>query len=214
MADRFPGYDVLDKRDTPSWNQVTRDVIERRLATPRGPRFFAAQEWQTLEALCGRILPQPPDRPAVSIAALIDAKLLAGGTQGFSIGALPHDREAWKIGLAALDAEALAAHGNGFHQLAADRQDALLARAQRGELAGAAWRGMPSDLFFSKRVLGDIPAAYYAHPTAWNEIGFGGPASPRGYVRMALDRRDPWEAAEAARGHEAEARRKNRRVGR
>ena len=55
--------------------------------------------------------------------------------------------------------------------------------------------------------------AYYAHPTAWNEIGFGGPASPRGYVRMGFDRRDPWEAAEAKPGDEAAARRENRRVG-
>ena len=66
MAERFPGYDVLSKRDTPSWNEVTREVIERRLATPREPRFFTASEWRTLEALCGRILPQPPDRPAAA----------------------------------------------------------------------------------------------------------------------------------------------------
>ncbi len=49
-------------------------------------------------------------------------------------------------------------------------------------------------------MIADITHAYYAHPTAWNEIGFGGPASPRGYVRMQLDRRDPWEAAEAKPG--------------
>jgi hypothetical protein len=46
-------------------------------------------------------------------------------------------------------------------------------------------------------VIPDITHAYYAHPTAWNEIGFGGPASPRGYARMGLDRRDPWEAPRA-----------------
>ncbi len=40
----------------------------------------------------------------------------------------------------------------------------------------------------------DICGAYYSHPFAWNEIGFGGPASPRGYVRMDFNRRDPWEA--------------------
>src|SRR5262252_10658338 len=56
--------------------------------------------------------------------------------------------------------------------------------------------------------------AYYMHPTAWSEIGWGGPASPRGYVRMDFDRRDPWEAAEAKPGREAEALRENRRVGR
>jgi hypothetical protein len=72
---------------------------------------------------------------------------------------------------------------------------------------------MPPAIFFKKRLLHDIATAYYAHPASWNEIGFGGPASPRGYVRMNYDRRDPWEAAEASPGHEEEARRENERVG-
>ncbi len=62
--------------------------------------------------------------------------------------------------------------------------------------------------------MAEIPRAYYAHPAAWNEIGFGGPASPRGYVRMDFDQRDPWEAAEAKPGREADAREENTRVGR
>ena len=43
-------------------------------------------------------------------------------------------------------------------------------------------------------------------------MGFGGPASPRGYVRMELDRRDPWEAAEAKPGGESRALRENKHV--
>ena len=27
-------------------------------------------------------------------------------------------------------------------------------------------------------------AAFYSHPWAWNEIGFGGPAYPRGFLRL------------------------------
>ena len=38
--------------------------------------------------------------------------------------------------------------------------------------------------------------AFYSHPWAWNEIGFGGPAYPRGYKHLALDGREPWEVAE------------------
>jgi hypothetical protein len=30
-----------------------------------------------------------------------------------------------------------------------------------------------------------VLAAFYSHPWAWNEIGFGGPAYPRGYMRLA-----------------------------
>ena len=75
--------------------------------------------------------------------------------------------------------------------------DALLTCMQHGQLAGEAWLRVPPQLFFAKRLLPDIVEAYYGHPTAWSEIGFGGPASPRGYVRMDTDRRDPWEPAEA-----------------
>ena len=57
-----------------------------------------------------------------------------------------------------------------------------------------------------------VTDAYYAHPTAWNEIGFGGPASPRGYVRLDKNRRDPWEAAEGKPGQEERAARENRNV--
>jgi hypothetical protein len=38
--------------------------------------------------------------------------------------------------------------------------------------------------------------AFYSHPWAWNEIGFGGPAYPRGYKNLGLDRREPWEVSE------------------
>ena len=74
----------------------------------------------------------------------------------------------------------------------------LAAAMAEGRLRGPAWGGMPAVLFFQSRVLPDIVKSYYAHPTAWSEIGFGGPASPRGYVRLDFNARDPWEAAEAA----------------
>ena len=40
MPERYPGYDVLAKRYTPSWNEQTRRVIDARLAVPAEPRFF------------------------------------------------------------------------------------------------------------------------------------------------------------------------------
>lgn len=210
---RYPGYDVLDKRHTMSWDEPTRRAIDRRLAVPREPRFFSAAEWRTLDALCRRILPQPNDRPPVPVAALLDASLVANETQGFRVDPLPHDREAWKRGLAAFDAEARHGFGARFDELTPDIQDDLLGRAQNGDLHDPAWGAMPAQMFFEKRVLVDIPAMYYAHPTSWNEIGFGGPASPRGYVRMELNRRDPWEPMEVKPGREAEARDVNRNVG-
>jgi hypothetical protein len=212
MTDRYPGYDVLAKRGTQSWNAPTRQVIDRRLAIANEPRFFSPAEWQTLHAVCDRIVPQPKDRAPVLLPAYVDRKMADGMLDGFRYAQLPPQGEAWQRGLAALDQAAQDAQGAPFHALSAERQDELLRRMQQGELTGPAWGGMPCKLFFEHRVLPDITHAYYAHPTAWNEIGFGGPASPRGYVRMALDRRDPWEAVEAVPGEEASARRKNDRV--
>jgi hypothetical protein len=213
MSARYPDYDVLAKRHTPSWNEKTRRVIDQRLGVPREPRFLAAEEFRTLDAVCARIVPQPPTRPPVPIAALIDTKLVEGKGDGYRDYRLPALREAWRRGLRALDAEARERHGSVFHTLGADEQDALLRAAQEGRLANPAWDGMASKLFFAKRLLSDIVKAYYAHPTAWSEIGYGGPASPRGYVRMDFDRRDPWEAAEAKPGREAEAAKINARIG-
>lgn len=212
--DLYPGYDVLSKRDTPSWNEQTRRAIDRRLSVPDGPRFFTATEWQTLEALCRRIMPQPPDRPPVPLPAYVDEKIRVGRAEGFRPATMPLQGEAWQRGLAALDEAAKETHGGRrFHELDPAEQDALLRRAQAGELSGPAWGGMPSKAFFESRVIHDVLNAYYSHPTAWNEIGWGGPASPRGYVRMGFDRRDPWEAAEAKPGQEDKALRENKRVG-
>jgi hypothetical protein len=208
----YPGYDVLDKRNTLSWNEATRRVIDRRLSIPREPRFFNEQEWQTLSALCDRILPQPKHRPPVPLPSFIDDKLLHDRRNGYRNAALPPQGDAWRRGLAALDAAAQELHRRRFHELNGDECDALIRRMERGTLEGPAWAGMPSALFFKERVIPDIVLAYYSHPTAWSEIGFGGPASPRGYVRLRLDRRDPWEAAEAHPGEEDTALRANAHV--
>ena len=40
-------------------------------------------------------------------------------------------------------------------------------------------------------------AAFYSHPWAWNEIGFGGPAYPRGYARLGIGMSESWEGEEA-----------------
>ncbi|HEY7888645.1 MAG TPA: gluconate 2-dehydrogenase subunit 3 family protein [Steroidobacteraceae bacterium] len=195
MTDRYPGYDVMAKRWTPSWNEQTRRVVDQRLAVLREPRFFSGAEWRTLNAVCARIMPQPKDRPPVPLPAYVDEKLHMRRLDGYRYAQLPPQDVAWRRGLAALDDESRAVHGAAFHTLASDQQDTLLGRMQRGELTSVAWGDMPCQLFFEHRVIPDITHAYYAHPLAWNEIGFGGPASPRGYVRMGLDRRDPWEAA-------------------
>ena len=205
----YADYDVLDKRSTPSWNDATRRVVDARLAlrdAGRAPRFLDAHAFATLDALAARIVPQSDLRTPVPVAALVDEKLYRNRGDGFRDAQLPPLRDAWCIGLAALDAEAVQAYARPFAELDGAARDALLRAMQRGELTHPAWHEMSPKAFFVARLLRDVCSAYYAHPSAWSEIGFGGPASPRGYVRMDFNRRDPWEAPAVSAASTARAR--------
>ena len=152
-------------------------------------------------------MPQPHNRPPIPIAALVDDQLYEGPRRRFS--ACRHAARSARLG--GWDSrrsipKPRQTNGKHFEQLTATEQDALLARMQGGELKDAAWGEMSAKTFFENRMAHDIVRAYYAHPTAWSEIGWGGPASPRGYVRMGFDRRDPWEAAEVKAGDVARPR--------
>jgi hypothetical protein len=212
IGGRFPGYDVLSKRKGVSWNDKTRSVIAERLALKPQPKFFTAEEFTTVIALADRIVPQNRTRPAIPVAILVDHKLHIARSDGYRRPGIPREREAWRRGLKALDAEAQSAHRAPFFALFAPDQDALLARMQKGELKDPAWGDMAPKTFFKMRLARDLVLAYYAHPVAWSQIGWGGPASPRGYVRMDYDERDPWEAAEIKNGNIQAARWKNRLV--
>jgi hypothetical protein len=209
---RYPDYDVLSKSSGPSWNEQTRRVIARRVSVDPKPSFFNSEEFETVNAIAARLVPQPASRPPIPVASLVDRKLHEGTSDGYRLPGMPREGEAWRHGLRALDAEAEAAHGGRFHTLSETLQDSLIGRMERGELHRPEWGSMRPADFFKRRMTRDIVLAYYAHPTAWSEIGWGGPASPRGYVRLGFDDRDPWEAAEASGADEPDVRRINRHV--
>lgn len=201
----YAGYDVLDKWDSPSFNDATRQVIARRLDDVPPRRFFDAIQWATLIAICQRVIPQPeraaPDR--VPIAPWLDAALYDQRGTGTRYAEMPRDRDAWKQGLDAIDAEALSRHRLHFAALSPDAQDHVLGAINNGETeVTEAWSGLPPQRFFRHLVLKEIVKIYYVHPAAMSEIGYGGPASPRGYVRLGVDAIDPWEAPRGRWGEE------------
>lgn len=202
MSDNFStpysSYDVLAKWDSPSWDDRTRQVIAARLNADTPRRFFAEREWALLESLASRILPQPDRAEApIPIVDRVDAQLARGASDGFRFSDMPPDAMAWRLGLTAVDEESVLQFGRTFCQLAAHQQDSVLASIQSGEVSAATWRRVPPARFFRSVLLKAVVGAYYAHPTAWSEVGFGGPASPRGYVRLGTGDRDPWEAEAA-----------------
>ena len=191
----YPNYNVLDKWHSPSWDTITRQVIARRLRQIPERRFLDPDRYAVLVAVCNRLLPQPERRQPVPIAPWIDDKLVRNQGSGYRYADLPPLREAWQQGLTAIDAESRQRFEVGFTELNDSDQDRILAAIQHGDTVADDWQTLPAQRFFNALLLNDVVAMYYAHPAAWSEIGFGGPASPRGYLRLGIDRRDPWEAA-------------------
>ncbi|MDX1663639.1 MAG: gluconate 2-dehydrogenase subunit 3 family protein [Candidatus Promineifilaceae bacterium] len=196
----YPDYDVAreDKWQL-DWDGKTREVVSKRVREVPPFRFFSAEEAALLEAICARALPQP-DRVAsgsVPIAPYIDERLYTGGGDGYHRPEMPPDRLAYKYGLVGVEQSARTVHGAPFGALDAAQQDAVLQAIADGSPPGRVWESgaLPPKQFF-QLLMKDVVAAYYAHPEAWSEIGFNGPASPRGHVRLALGSRDPWEAEE------------------
>jgi hypothetical protein len=194
----YPDYDVLAKWNTPSWNDQTRAVVAKRLNNVPPRQFLSELQFATLEAVCDRVMPQPDREPEnkVPIAPWIDAKLQQNKTNGTRYPPLPPQRECWKRGMDAIEAEAQARFRRSFHKLDPAEQDILLRAIGKGEVEAPDWGKLPPKMFMRKSLLREIVEVYYAHPAAWSEIGFGGPASPRGYLRLGINRRDPWEGEE------------------
>jgi hypothetical protein len=189
---RFDGYDVLAQ--TPHWDGVTADVVLRRLRPAPPLQWFTAPEAAVARALLDRLLGQDrTDAPYIDVLTNIDDRLARGATDGWHYADLPPDPAAWQQTLHQLDRDSHDRHGLGFAEASHAQQLALIQAVQ--DLDGQQWHGLPAGHVWSLWTRYAC-AAFYAHPWAWNEIGFGGPAYPRGYKNIGPDRREPWERPE------------------
>ncbi len=196
IRDRYPKADILAQRG--HWDDATREVVLDRVHNVPRFGFFQPHEQATLVALCDRIIPQshrPEDR-RVPIAPWIDQSCAHGKLEGFRFDNMPPLRDAWRQGLAGLDQTARAMHGADFCDLDGARRDAVLRAVRDGSPPGEVWRTLPPKRWWTYIALRQIAGVYYAHPYAWDEIGFGGPAYPRGYFALNHGAPEPWEPRE------------------
>lgn len=201
MTSRYPGFDVLDKWSSADFDDPTREVVRRRVEEVPPLDFFTATEAATLQAVADCLVPQQ-DRATderIPIVPWIDRKLARDERDGFRDERLPSQREAWCQALAGLDQAAQALHATSFANLASPERESVLGRLAAGDIPGDVWAALPAALMF-KQLLQLIVRIYYAHPTAWSEVGYNGPSAIRGHVRIWAGGVDPWEAHEAG-GH-------------
>ena len=193
----YPGYSTLSQQDF--WDEATREVVLKRVNNPPPIRFFSGENEALMRAVCDRLLPQD-DRDAahrVPILNYIDDKVYNKRIPGYRFETMPPIQEAHLLGLQAIDAIAQHLFQTTFIELGPRRQDEVLKTLHDGKppAGDEIWRRMDVTLFW-QLLLHDVVEAYYAHPYAWDEIGFGGPAYPRGYMRLRGGQPDPHEVNE------------------
>jgi Gluconate 2-dehydrogenase subunit 3 len=193
---RYPDYDVLEEAD--HWDDETRRVVLARVDAVPPFRFFDEQERHTLKALSDTLLAQDAE-PRIPVLSFVDEKLYENTGDGYQYFDMPSDREIWRRVAQGLDDEARALGLEAFAELSEHHRNLICHRFAKAELVGGVWATLNVSRAFST-VMRDICQAFYSHPWSWNEIGFGGPAYPRGYAAFGnpeLGEREHWEGEEA-----------------
>jgi hypothetical protein len=187
---RFPGFDVLSQ--TRYWDPVTAELITGRTGPPPPPRFFTGTERAAAAALLDQLTGQCDQPLGVPIVSMVDARLAAGETDGWHYADLPEDGQAWRETLGYLDKDAHARCGAGFADASEQDQVAIIQAVQDSD----EWHGLAAPRVWSLWTRYAC-TALYSHPYAWSEMGFPGPAYPRGYKNAGVGKLEPFEAGDA-----------------
>jgi hypothetical protein len=193
MHGRYPDYNVLEEAD--HWDGVTRHVVLDRVDSVPEIRFFNRTEAATLGGFCDVVMAQDRE-PKIPVLNLIDAKLFAGQLDGFRFAGMPDDRQTWRLAAQGLDAAAVQHGCENFADASLGVQEKVVDAFHTGDLRGQVWDELDVKRAWSV-LMRSVLSAFYSHPWAWNEIGFGGPAYPRGYARLGVGQRESWEGAPA-----------------
>ena len=193
----YPKFSTLSQ--SPFWEEATRDVVEKRVNEPPARKWFSEDAWTFWKTVFEHLIPQA-DRTAdrqVPLLPMLDERLAQNKTVGYRYTDMPHDRVVYELGIHAIDQTAEHMYRGKFMVLAFWQQDRVLQSIAKSEKDGAEniWEQMSITRFW-QMIMVDAIDAYYAHPWAWDEIGFGGPAYPRAYIRLERGEPEPWEVRE------------------
>jgi hypothetical protein len=193
MHGRYPDYDCLEQAG--HWDTKTRQVVVRRVEPAPELRFFSQDEAATLRAFCDCVLAQDAE-PRIPVLAFVDEKLAQGRLDGYRFAGMPDDRDTWRLVAQGLDSSASDHGASSYAGAPPALQHDLMNAFANGALSGGPWARLDVKRAWSV-VMRGVLGAFYSHPWAWKEIGFGGPAYPRGYARLGVGASEAWEGPEA-----------------
>lgn len=188
----YPSYDVMREQD--HWDDHTQQIVGSRLLRKQEYRFFTLEEIESLKRICGDLVGDDREDIIQYVLEHIDQTLSSAIGEGQRKPDVPEGPVLIREGLKAIGHTAEQKFMFPFIALDPSDRRKLLEEVSAGQApAVSEWSGVPQAEWFKKLLTLTIEA-YYSHPIVWSEIGYGGPAYPRGYVRTQLGQLDPWEA--------------------
>jgi len=157
-------------------------------------RFLSVDEAQTIEAICGQIIPgdQDPGATQAGVVNFIDRQL---------VGHLRRHRKAYREGLAGVNQTSLARFGKKFVDLPAPQQMEVLTALDKNEAPGEIWKQRSVKEFFDL-VVSHTMQGFYGDPrhggnrdgVSWKMVGLPYPPI-RGRLRYDLTKPTVKESA-------------------
>lgn len=186
----YPTYDVFSEKN--EWDENTKEVIQNRVHATEG-NVLTPEMKRTLQAFSKSLFPSHVGEQTLSVSLILDHRLTEKKLKSYPKNSHLSKEEIILHGLVYAEEECIVYDQNPFYQMNdKERMKKILSwKHQLGE--EAIWKQMSCDLFYST-LTSEILKIIYSDPSIWSNIGYGGPAYPRGYYAFGPRQFDSWEA--------------------
>lgn len=190
----YPDFNVMDEEN--HWDPHTRQIVRKRTDTQSffPLQYLTGQEANTLFQLCAILLDD--DRiPIISfVVHHFDSTLAAKLGESQRKTGVPKQSDLIRSGLDLLNKACAQIYGSTFDILKEESKKEVVGNLMQGNFTLQFKQITIPVKDFIQKISSETTAAYFSHPEIWSEIGYAGPAYPRGYVRTEFGLTDPWEA--------------------
>jgi hypothetical protein len=196
MAERthYPTYNILAEQE--HWDDHTRSIVLARTIREHEYAYLSLVEAESVRALSQVLVHDERAEVIQYVVCHIDETLAKAVGEGQRKVGIPKAEVLVRDGLRMLESLCMTHYMKPFPELSKEDQQQIVEDLSQGMmkvLNEPDHVAFPQKAFFQK-LMNLTVEAYCSHPTVWSEMGYGGPAYPRGYVRTDGNQLDPWEA--------------------
>lgn len=176
------------------WDDHTQTIVTSRLKTNESYQFLTPAEAEMVGRISSLLVNDDTPDVLRFVVAHIDQSLHQSPGEGQRKAGVPEASALVRAGLKAIEQGAQSQYGSPYMNLDIAEQKRYLQHLSESiAKPQEVWTAIPQEELF-KKIQNLTVEAYCSHPKVWSEIGYAGPAYPRGYVRAQLGQLDPWEA--------------------